>query len=158
MDQTRCHEPSRSHRPTAPRPAVDDHGRAVTATPPAASWYRHAQRAADLSCARASLRLAVTTDPAFALAIVDLDAITGTIPRPITGRQTNWERHHIEVVRSAAFHNVDRAADLLRELLAAVGCDPLATRIVIDLAERAGKGGELDDLTRQVPGCHRVFG
>lgn len=158
MNQTRGQEPTNSHLQTAPRRAVDDHGRALTATPSAAAWYRQAQCTVDLSGARASLRLAVTTDPSFALAIVDLDAITGTIPRPITGRQTNWERHHIEVVRSAASHNFDRAADLLRESLAAIGCDPLATRIVIDLAERAGKLKDLADLTRQVPGCHQVFG
>jgi len=158
VNQTRGQEPASSNPPTAPRRAVDDHGRAVTATPSAASWYRHAQRAADLSGARASLQLAITTDPAFALAIVDLAAITRTIPRPITGRQTNWERHHIEVVRSASSDNFDRAADLLRELLAAIGCDPLATRIVIDLAERAAKLGDLADLTRQVPGCQHVFG
>jgi hypothetical protein len=66
----------------------------------------------------------------------------------------NWERHHIEVVRSAGARNFDRAADLLRELVAAIGCDPLAMRIVIDLAERTGKEGELDGLTRQPPGCH----
>ncbi len=157
MDQTHRQQPSSSNHPAAPRPAVDDHGRAVTASQQAASWYRHAQRTADLREARLALRLAVTTDPAFALAIVDLDAITGTTPRAIRGRQMNWERHHIEVVRSAAAQDFDRAADLLRELLAAIGCDPLAMRIVIDLAMRTGKKGELDDLTRQPPSCHRVF-
>jgi hypothetical protein len=158
VDQTRRQQPSSCNRPTTSRPAVDDHGRAVTASRHAASWYRHAQRTADLRGAVAALRLAVTTDPAFALAIADLDAITGAIPRPIIGRQMSWERHHIEVVRSAAAHNFDRAPDLLRELLATIGCDPLAMRIVIDLAQRTGKGGELDDLTRQAPRCHRFFG
>jgi hypothetical protein len=42
----------------------------------------------------------------------------------------NWERHHIEVGRTAAAGNDKRAADLLREHLAGVGCDPLAFRIV----------------------------
>ena len=63
-------------------------------------------------------------------------------------------RHHIEVDRTAAAGNVSRAADLLRELLASVGCDPLALRIVIDLRRRMGHGRELEDLTRQLPECH----
>jgi hypothetical protein len=158
VDQSPRQQSNTSKHPGAARPAVDDHGRAVTASQQAASWYRHAQRNADLREARGALWLAVTSDPAFALAIADLDAINGTTLRPITGRQMNWERHHIEVVRSAAAHNFDRAADLLRELLAAIGCDPLAMRIVINLAERTGKMGDLDDVTLHAAGCHRVLG
>ena len=67
----------------------------------------------------------------------------------------SWERHHIEVVRTAAAGNVSRAADLLREHLASVGCDPLALRIVTDSRNRMGQGQGLQDLTDQLPGCHR---
>jgi hypothetical protein len=157
VDQTHRQQPNSPTHPGASRPAVDDHGRAVTASRQAAAWYRHAQRSADLRRAGAALRLAVATDPGFALAIADLDAIIGATPRLTTGRQMNWERHHIEVVRSAGTRNFERAADLLRELLAAVGCDPLAMRIVIDLAKRTGKERELDDLSRQTPGCHPAW-
>ena len=52
----------------------------------------------------------------------------------------NWERHHIEVVRAAAAGNHSRAADLLREHLASLGCDPLALRIVTELRRRGGTG------------------
>ena len=37
----------------------------------------------------------------------------------------NWERHHIEVIRAASAGDAMRAADLLREHLANVGCDLL---------------------------------
>ena len=70
----------------------------------------------------------------------------------------NWERHHIEVVRTAAAGNLDRAIDLLREHLASVGCDPLALRIVAELQRRQGHHDELDDLGNRLPGCHPVSG
>src|SRR3984957_14729920 len=107
-------------------PAVDDHGRVVTANIQAAAFYRQAQQAADASNAVTALRHAVTTDPAFGLAIADLGALTGVPSDAISGRQMNWERHHIEVVRTATAGNLGRAADLLREHLAGIGCDPLA--------------------------------
>lgn len=44
-----------------------------------------------------------------------------------------WERHHVEVVGTAATGNPNRAADLLREHLAGVGCDALAVRITARL-------------------------
>jgi hypothetical protein len=108
----------------APGPAVEDHGRTVTASSRAATWYRQAQRAIDRRRATAALRLAVEADLAFALALADLDAMTGTSSQRHTRRQMNWERHHIEVVRTAAAGHGKRAADLLREHLAGVGCDP----------------------------------
>jgi len=139
---------------SAAGPAIEDHGRAVTANIQAAAFYRQAQQAANASDAVTALRHAVTTDPAFGLAIADLDALTETPPGVIGGRQVNWERHHIEVVRTAAAGNHSRAADLLREHLARVGCDPLALRIVTELRWRAGLRDGLDDLRGHLPGCH----
>jgi hypothetical protein len=66
----------------------------------------------------------------------------------------NWERHHIEVVRTSAAGNHSRAADLLRKHLANVGCDPLALRIVAELRWRAGYRDGLEDLSVPLPGCH----
>ena len=73
------------------------------------------------------------------------------------GSQVNWERHHIEVVRTAVAGNHSRAADLLREHLASVACDPLALRIVTELRWRAGARDELDDLWGRLPGCHQAL-
>jgi hypothetical protein len=126
----------------------------VTANIQAAAFYRQAQQAVDSVHAVTALRLAVKADPAFGLAVADLDALTGAPPSPSSGRQMNWERHHIEVVRTAAAGNFSRAADLLRELLASVGCDPLALRIVTDLGRRTGHRGGLEDLTGHLPDCH----
>jgi hypothetical protein len=139
---------------TATGPAVEDHGRAVTATIQAAAFYRQAQQAADASEAVTALRNAVSTDPGFGLAIADLNALTETPPGVIGGRQVNWERHHIEVIHAAAAGNHSRAADLLREHLARVGCDPLALRIVTELRRRQGHPDRLDDLRCHLPGCH----
>ena len=66
----------------------------------------------------------------------------------------NWERHHIEVVRAAAAGNASRAADLLREHLASLGCDPLAFRITAMLRQPAGKNDDFGNLASQLPGCH----
>ena len=112
----------------------------VTANSRAATWYRQAQRAIDRRRATTALRLAVEADPAFELALADLDAMTGTSGQRHSRGQMNWERHHIEVVRTAASGNGKRAADLLREHLAGVGCDPLAFRIVAQDAT-AGRDG-----------------
>ena len=103
-----------------PRPRV------VTASSRAATWYRQAQRAIDRRRATTALRLAVEADPAFdGVALADLDAMTGTSGQhPASRGQMNWERHHIEVVRTAASGNGKRAADLLREHLAGVGATP----------------------------------
>src|SRR5579875_2575442 len=134
--------------------AVEDHGRAVTGNVQAATFYRRAQQAVNTADAVTALRLAVRADPAFALAIVDLDAITEAFPSPINGHQMNWERHHIEVVTTAVAGNLGRAADLLREHLASVGCDPLAQRIVTGLRRRRGYRNGPDDLGNHLPSCH----
>jgi hypothetical protein len=134
--------------------AVEDHGRAVTASLRAAAWYRHAQRAIDRPEATAALRLAVEADPTFELALADLDAITGSSGQRHSRRQMNWERHHIEVVRTAASGNGKRAADLLREHLAAVGCDPLAFRIVAQMRQPEGMDEDFENLAGRLPHCH----
>ena len=138
-------------------PAVDVHGRAVTANRPAAARYRQAQRAADSRLAITALRLAVNADPAFGLAVADLDAITGTASHGASHHQMNWERHHIEVVAAAASGNARRAADLLREHVASVGCDPLAFRIAAMLRQPAGKNDDFENLASQLPGCHTTL-
>ena len=141
-----------------PGPAVEDHGRAVTANIQAAAFYRQAQQAADASDAVTALRYAVRADPVFELAVADLAAFTEAPSDAMSGgRQMNWERHHIEVVRTAAAGDLGRAADLLREHLASFGCDPVALRIVTELRQRAGQRDGLDDLTSHLPACHPVF-
>jgi hypothetical protein len=59
-------------------PAVEDHGRAVTASLRAATWYRQAQQAIDRCRAAAALRNAVEADPAFELAL----ATSTPLPEP----------------------------------------------------------------------------
>jgi hypothetical protein len=66
----------------------------------------------------------------------------------------NWERHHIEVVRAASSGETERAADLLREHLAGIGCDPLAMRVVTCLRDPQGRDDGFRDLGLQLPGCH----
>jgi hypothetical protein len=140
----------------APGPAVEDHGRTVTATLRAAVFYRQAQRAIDRRRATIALRLAVEADPAFELALADLAAITGTSGQRHNRGQVNWERHHMEIVRTAAFGNGKRAADLLREHLADVGCDPLAFRIVAQTRQPAGIDDNFENLASHLPDCHPV--
>ncbi len=148
------HQPRSHHdRPADTGPAVEDHGRVVTTSRRAAGFYRQAQRAVDAARATAALRLAVNADPAFGLAIIDLDAITGTAGEAPRRPQMSWERHHIEVVRTAAAGNAHRAAGLLREHLASVGCDPLAVRITAQL-QPGGHDDDFEDLVGQLPGCH----
>jgi hypothetical protein len=140
-----------------PGPAVEDHGRVLTASIQAAAFYRQAQQAVDTFDAVSALRHAIRADPAFELAVADLGAFTEAPSDAMSGgRQMNWERHHIEVVRTAAAGNLDRATDLLREHLASVGCDPVALRIVTELRERAGQRDGLDELTGHLPACHPV--
>jgi hypothetical protein len=98
--------------------------------------------------------MAVSADPRFALAVADLNALTGTPGQPPDGRAMNWERHHIEVVATAAAGQATRAADLLREHLANAGCDPLAIRITARLQPPTGPGDHFEDLAGQLPGCH----
>jgi hypothetical protein len=130
----------------------------VTANIKAAAFYRQAQQALGAPGTVTALRRAVTMDPTFGLALADLGAFTGTSLRAPSARQMNWERHHIEIVRAAAAGNLGRAADLLREHLASVGCDPIALRIVTELRHRAGQEDGLDDLTSHLPACHPVTG
>ena len=106
MHQDQQQPPSRGGQPVSDGPAVEDHGRAVTATRQAAAFYRQAQQAVDSAQTVAALRRAVNADPAFGLAVADLDAITQAPSSPISGHQMNWERHHIEVVRTAAAGNI----------------------------------------------------
>jgi hypothetical protein len=157
MHQDQQKPPSRGAQPVSDGPAVEDHGRVVSATMQAAAFYRQAQQAVDWAHTATALRRAVNADPAFGLAVADLDAITQAPPSPIRGHQMNWERHHIEVVRTAAAGNVRRAADLLREHLASVGCDPLARRIVTDLRQRMGHPAGPEDLGGPAPGCHHTW-
>ncbi len=149
------HQPPRLEtHPVPDGPAVEDHGRVVTATMQAAAFYRQAQQAVDSAQTVTALRRAVNADPAFGLVVADLDAIARVSPSPISSHQMNWERHHIEIVRTAAAGNLSRAADLLREHLASVGCDPLALRIVADLGQRIGRLEDLGNLTGEGPRCH----
>jgi hypothetical protein len=150
--------PPRSHRDprTDNGPSVEDHGRVVTTNGRAAAFYRQAQRAVDAGQATTALRLAVDADPTFGLAIADLDAITATTGEGPSRHQMNWERHHIEVVRTAASGNARRATDLLREHLASVGCDPLALRIVAQLQHPGMPDDDFEDLVRRLPGCHET--
>ena len=154
MQPMRDENPSHGHHLATAGPAVDVHGRAVTANRQAAGWYRQAQRAADSAAAATALWLAVNADPAFGLAVADLSAIIGTAGQGPSRRQMNWERHHIEVVATAATGNARRAADLLREHLASVGCDPLAFRIAAMLRRPAGQNGDFESLASQLPSCH----
>ena len=57
--------PSRRGHLPATGPAVEDHGRVVTANTRAAAWYRRAQRAASPHRAAVALRLAISADPGF---------------------------------------------------------------------------------------------
>jgi hypothetical protein len=77
----------------------------------------------------------------------------GQVANPVSG-QMNWERHHTEIVRTAACGNGKRATDLLREHLAGVGCDPLAFRIVAQMQQPAGMDDDFENLARQLPDCH----
>jgi hypothetical protein len=152
------HDPEQSRavpdQPSLGSQAVEEHGRVVTAKIEAARYYRRAQRAVDSLHAVTALRLSVNADPAFELAIADLCAITEMPSIPISGRTMNWERHHIEVVQTAASCNFGRASDLLREHLASIGCDPLAIRIVLDLQRRGRHRGGVEKLIGQYPACH----
>ena len=154
MQPTQGQPVSQDDHLDASGPALEDHGRAVTASLPAAAWYRQAQRAIDRRRAATALRHAVEADPAFELALADLDAITGTSGQRPSRGQMNWERHHIEVVRTAAAGNRRRAADLLREHLAGVGCDPLAFRIVAQALQPVGMDDDFEDVAAQLPDCH----
>jgi hypothetical protein len=154
MQPMREENPSHHDHLAGAGPAVDVHGRVVTANQWAVARYRQAQRAVGSRLATTALRLAIDADPAFGLAVADLGAITATAAQVPSRRQMNWERHRIEVVRAAAAGNARRAADLLREHLASVGCDPLAFRIAALLRQPAGNNDDFENLARRLPGCH----
>ncbi|MGO9582798.1 MAG: hypothetical protein ACLP36_08330 [Acidimicrobiales bacterium] len=99
---------------------------------------------------------AAEADPAFELALSDLDATTGTSGQRHSRGQMNWERHHVEVLRTAASGNLERATDLLRDHLDSVGCDPLLLHIVADLRQAFGKDDNLEDFVGRLPDCHPV--
>ena len=136
------------------QPAVEDHGRAVSANLEAAAWYRRAQRARDANEATLALHRAVVADRGFGLAIADLNALTGIAEEVPRRQQMNWERHHVEIIRTATAGKTKRAADLLREHLAGVGCDPLALRIIVSLRQAYAQDDEFQALEASFPGCH----
>jgi hypothetical protein len=136
---------------SAPPRARESHGRELTTTAEAAILYRTAQQHhRDRSQLIRVLQLAVRADPAFAVAASDLAALDGRLPTPPTRPLRLWERHHIEVVTEAAGNNPRRAADLLRDHLSVVACDPIATAIVL-----GAPGHEpLDDILDHLANCH----
>ena len=87
MERARGQKPEYPLQLADGSPAVEDHGRAVTASASAAAWYRQAQRSVDCRRATRALELAVTADPVFGLAIADLGAIKGmSTQAPEAGR------------------------------------------------------------------------
>ena len=152
MQPTRPQPATNNDQRAVPRHAVEDHGRALSANRRAAADYRQAQRAVDVRHAAIALRVAIRSDPGFGLALADLDALAGTMSQGAGRQQMKWERHHIELVRTAATGDAARAMDLLREHLASVGCDPLALRIVAHLLAPLERTQLLRDLAP--PTCH----
>jgi len=145
---------SRQDQQSRNQPAVEDHGRAVSANLEAAAWYRRAQRARDRDEATRALHRAVVADRGFGLAIADLNALTGIATEVPRRQQMNWERHHVEIIRTATAGDTKRAADLFREHLAGVGCDPLALRIIVSLRQPNGRDDGFQELEVPFPGCH----
>jgi hypothetical protein len=133
-----------------PSRPFESHGRALSTTPEAARHYQVAQdRHRDKSGLVGALQRAVDADPGFAVAAADLSALEGRAPVAHSGPLHTWERHHLEVL-AAARRDVQRAADLLREHLAVVRCDPVVTAVVV--------GAATDDLSADIlgklPDCH----
>jgi hypothetical protein len=133
----------------------ESHGRRLTTTPEAAARYRSAQaRSGDRASLVAALRAAVRADPGFVVAAADLAALAPGAGDAVAARAATplraWERHHVEVVAAAAGRDARRAVDLLREHLAVVTCDPVATAVVVG----AAAGEALDDILDRLPGCH----
>jgi len=75
--------------------------------------------------------------------VADLAGIT------LTGKRLG--RHAEADGRAAAAGQATRAADLLREHPAGVGCDPLAIRITARLQPSTGPGDDFEDLAGQLP-------
>jgi hypothetical protein len=136
------------------RDAVDSHGRALTTTPAAALQYRHAQYLVDRR--GELLAAALDSDPDFAIARADLAALNGMalkgrLPTP----SHTWERRHLDIVEAGAAGHLHRAADLLRDHLADVGCDPIALDLVADLVAAGTCCADLSDILAHRPSCHR---
>jgi hypothetical protein len=148
MDETLGQRPTPSAGSPTFALSVEDHGRAVTANLQAAALYREAQQAVDCRQATVLLELAVLADPEFGLAIADLNALAGRAVRSPSRHQMNWERHHAQVVSAAGADNAKRAADLLHDHLANVGCDPLACRISTHLQP------SIRNVTERLSSCH----
>lgn len=130
----------------------DCHGRRLTTTREAAADYRTAQaNYQDIARMVAALRRAIRADRSFVLADADLAALERQGIDGGTSTLHSWERHHVEIVGAAATGDTDRAIDLLREHLAEVRCDPIATAVVINAADDA----PLDDIIDRLPACHR---
>ena len=129
----------------------ESHGRELTATGDAARYYRTAQQHhRDRSRLIAALRLAVEADPTFAVAASDLAALDRGQAASENHPYQSWERHHVEVVGAAADGNARRAVDLLREHLAVVACDPIATAVVLG----AASDEVVNDILDRLPACH----
>lgn len=109
--------------------SIDIHGRSLTTNAHAAAGYREAQQATDRDAAVRSLRKALDRDPGFAMAATDLEYLASMPSPPLGAPIRTWERHHIEIVRTAGAGNLPRARLLLIEHLNAFGCDPIAVAI-----------------------------
>jgi hypothetical protein len=139
----------------------DDHGRPLTTNATAAAWYRVAQRSLVHSGGPdPALRRALAADPTFAVAASDLLAVATSEPPAVEPARpsTTWERHHCEVVAEAQ-RDVGRAAGILREHLADVGCDPLAVHIVCRALRSVTchdhvRCADIADLVASMPDCH----
>jgi hypothetical protein len=131
--------------------ARESHGHPLSTTTEAARLYRTAQHEVrEPLTLLSALRMAMVSDPHFAVAAFDLAALGGVPPPPAPTALHTWERHHIEVVLSATRGTTCRAVDLLRDHLSEVGCDPIATTVVLD----ATRGERLDDLRDRPPCWH----
>ena len=135
------------------RVPCEAHGRALSTTADAARSYRRAQAAAPRP--EDDLRRALLGDPFFAVARADLAALTDSpLAHLDTAALHPWERRHVEIVTAARTGHVHRAADLLRDHLADVGCDPLALAAVRRRAQSRPCCVDLDDLVESSPDCH----
>ena len=140
-------EKPRPRRPATAGPALEDHGRTVTANH---RRQRGTARPSGLSTPPRprSVGAGGVADPAFGLAIADLSAITRDTDR---GSQRAADELGAPSHRSGPPGRGDRrrrAADLFLEHLANVGCDPLAFRIAAHLRPPART------TTDRIPPCH----
>jgi DNA-binding MarR family transcriptional regulator len=78
--------------------------------------------------------------------------IKAHLPLPGTGSRERAIGEILALLAGAG--QAARAADLLREHLASLGCDPSAIRITARLQPPTGPGDDFEDLASQLPGCH----